>query len=174
MELIDKIYRQEVNLDGIPNLVISDLNRNMFSDILNRTYLFESDFRYPMVKDKILNVFKILGLSLEDYILLDNMKSFKSRFNRDKIGSISFNYFINFDMDNSENTVTYYHNGELFDGNDKDAFKAGIKIEDSKTALYYSLGYSSINMFKYEIKLSEDITLCREFSKNNVFFIFES
>ena len=175
MELIDKIYMQEINLEeGIPNLVISDLNKNMFSDILNKTYLFESDFRYLIVKDKIINIFKMLGLSIGDNILLDNMKSFKSRFNKDKIGSISFNYFINFDMDSLEYKITYYHNGELFNGNDKDSFKAGIKVEDNKTSIYYSLGYTSIDMFKYEIKLNNNITLCREFSKDNVFFIFES
>lgn len=175
MELIDKIYDQENSIDGNrPNLVISDLNKNMFSNILNKTYLFESDFRYSIVKDKIINIFKILGFDINDNILLDNMKSFKSRFNRDKVGSVSFNYFINFDMDSNDDKITYYHNGELFNGNDKDSFKAGIKIEDSKTAIYYSLSYSSIDMFKYEIKLNNDVILCREFSKDNVFFIFES
>lgn len=175
MKLIDKIYKQEVNLDeGNPSLVISDLDKERFSDILHNTYLFESDFRYPIVKDKIIMVFKNLGLMGKDTILLDNMNVFKSRFNKNNMGRVSFNYSVNFDnYGDIDNVITYYHNGELFNGNDKDAYRAGIKIRDKKTSLYYSLSYSSINMFKYEIKLDNNVILSREFSKDCVFFIFE-
>lgn len=175
MDLIKKIYNQKdvnINMDKL-ELIISNLDEDKFSTILRSTYLFDSDLNYLEVKDRIALLFMKLGASSKDYVLLGDMMTYSSRFNAKKVGSINFNYLFN-DSGYLDNSITYYLNGELFDGNDKRAFAAGIKINDGTTSLYYSVGHSKSYLVKYEVRVGNGIILTREFSNNEVFFIFES
>lgn len=176
MNLIDNIYKQR-NLceqEDVVNLIISGIDEENFSNILRYTYLFDDDLRYEDVKNKINLIFNRLGLKNKDFVVLYDMMVFNSRFNSNKIGSISFDYSTSMDVDYIENNnITYYHNGEMFDGNDRRAFSAGIKISSGNTSLYYEVGHTHAQLVKYEIVLDSGVKLVREFSNSEVFFIFE-
>ena len=176
MQLIEKIYNQKENNinEDKPKLVINnDLRDENFTEMVRRDYSLECNFRYLEVKERMRLIFEKLGLTSETFVFLDDMKVYRSRFNSDNVGKLQFNYWIDEEDYMSDNTITYYVNGEMFDGNDKKSFCDGIKISSKNVSLSYLVTHSRANLVKYEIELDNGYVLTREFSNNEVFFIFE-
>ena len=177
MNLIKRIY--EDRSDNIEEhektIVLFDEIETMkkLVQFLSDAYCFDTDLYFPEVELNIQQIFSRLGIGLDSSVFLRNIKFGASKYDESKNGCCEFNYSLNGDsLDNREDkTITYYLSNELFSG-EKYAICPAVKLSSGNESLYYSVGSVPV-IRQYSIKLNEEVTLIREYSKDEVLFIIE-
>ena len=174
MELIKQIYRNS-NIgveEGSTFVCFYNFNdKNKFERFLNDTCSYDTDLSYEEVYLNLVMLFSELGLG-NGSVCLHDMKVGTSKYDINQAGICSFNYSVSSLKCNLGDVVEYYSSGELFDGSVKYVNYPGVKLTSGDTSLYYTLG-SVPYIRKYDIQINDSVKLIREFSKDEVLFMFE-
>lgn len=175
MDLIKGLYenKDDVLEHERPLVYYYDLNDvDKLIGFLKSVYCFDTDLSYEELDYNLVEIFNRLGFLENDSICLGNMRIGSSKYDVNKEGYCTFNYSVNCLEFTSGDVVGYYSNNELFDGSEGCAMYPGVKLTSGNESLYYTVGTGPY-IRKYDIKINENLTLTREYSKNSVLFIFE-
>lgn len=175
MDLIKRIYRgKNDNLEQKRANILFDSISMMeqLMKFLNEGHYFDTDLYIPEVIYNFTQIFNRLEIGLGKEIFLKNIQFGSSKYNSLGNGYCSFNYSLSNNSESNENTITYYSSNELFPCGEKYAIYPGVKLTSGNESLYYSVG-SVPCIRQYTIKLNEDMTLIREYSRDEVLFMIE-
>lgn len=175
MNLIEKIYESDKELLEYDKPFMFCYNPNDVDEMRNflkDVHCLDTDLSYDKVYYNMVEIFNRLGLGKNDNICLHDMYFGVSKYDRTRNGYCSFRYSIN-SLDNSEeNVIRYYSSNELFDGNERYSIYPGVKLSNRDESVYYTVGTVPC-VRKYDIKINDGVTLTREYSDDEVFFMFE-
>lgn len=172
MNLIERLYKSEdIDYDSNTFVYFNDLyDVDKVMRFLRETYRFDTDLSYEGFDNNLVMLFNRLSFG-DSSVCLHNMRTLNSRYNNLEDGCCMFNYSVDSLEFIDGNLLEYYSSGELFYG--EDIKFPGVKLSSSDTSLYYSLG-SIPQIKKYEIRVSNDLTVTREFSKKSALFILDT
>ena len=175
MNLIEKVYENNsvVLEENSPFVYFNDLGDiDKLMSFLKYARSFDTDLSYEEMDANLVKLFGKLGFGLNDSICLHNMKIGSSKYNVNQEGYCEFNYSVNTLEYEKGNIIGYYSSSELFDGTERYSTYPGVKLSSGNESLYYTVGTGPY-IRKYSIKLNEEVTLIREYSNDEAFFMFE-
>lgn len=172
MNLIERLYESNDMDFEEENAFVYFYNIDTVSCVikfLNDIHYFDTDISYEKFDYNIVRMFSNLGFG-QSSICLHNMEKGNSRYNMFDAGYCIFDYSVDSLECVDGDRIEYYASNELFDGDN--AKYPGFKLSSGNTALYYTVGTGPY-IRKYDIKLSENVTLIREFMRDEALFIYE-
>lgn len=175
MDLIRRLYENRVIQkdgqdllfdEGRPEILFSDEKSLVeFSRFIQRANSHNDSF-LPNVVPDFIDLFNALGIGRYGEIELSNIKIGSSKYNASKEGYCSLDYLVDSHEYKEGNMIAYYSSGELYN------FYSGIKLSSGNESICCLMNHG-LHIQQYSIRINKDVTLTREYYKDEVLFMFE-